>query len=87
MDLPVVEVLEGDGRLTGTLGALVLRYKDNTVNVGSGFDDATRAKFWKDKNNLLKNLWILILTKIRFLWFLIQLIYSLSQKSFFYIAF
>ena len=26
MDLPVVEVLEGDGRLTGTLGALVLRY-------------------------------------------------------------
>ncbi len=53
MDLPVVEVLEGDGRLTGTLGALVLRYKDNTVNVGSGFDDATRAKFWKDKNNLI----------------------------------
>ena len=45
--------MEGDGRLTGTLGALVLRYKDNTVNVGSGFDDATRAKFWKDKNNLI----------------------------------
>lgn len=53
MDLPIVEVLEGDGRLTRTLGALVVKYKDNTVNVGSGFDDETRAKFWKDKNNLI----------------------------------
>ena len=53
MDLPVVEVLEGDGRLKGTLGALVVKYKDNTVNVGSGFDDETRAKFWEDKDNLI----------------------------------
>lgn len=53
MDLPVIEVLEGDGRLKGTLGALVVKYKDNTVNVGSGFDDETRKKFWKDKDNLI----------------------------------
>jgi len=53
MDLPIVEVLEGDGRLKGTLGALVVQYKDNTVNVGSGFDDETRAKFWKDKDDLI----------------------------------
>lgn len=53
MDLPIVEVLEGDGRLKDTLGALVVQYKDNTVNVGSGFADETRAKFWGDKDNLI----------------------------------
>lgn len=53
MDLPIVEVLEGDGRLKGTLGALVVKYKDNTVNVGAGFDDGTRAKFWEDKDSFI----------------------------------
>lgn len=53
MDLPVVEVLEGDGRLKGTLGALVVQYKNNTVNVGSGFDDETRKRFWKNKESLI----------------------------------
>lgn len=53
MDLPVVEVLEGDGRLNGTLGALVVQYKDNTVNVGSGFDDETRKRFWKNRDSLI----------------------------------
>ncbi len=53
MDLPVVKVLEGDGRLKGTLGALVVKYKNNTVNVGSGFDDRTREKLWTDKEKLI----------------------------------
>ncbi len=53
MDLPVVEVLEGDGRLKGTLGALVVKFNENTVNVGSGFDDETRQKFWEKKEELI----------------------------------
>lgn len=53
MDLPVLEVLEGDGRLKGTLGALVVKYKNNTVNVGSGFDDETRKEFWDNKESLI----------------------------------
>lgn len=53
MDLPIVEVLEGDGRLKGTLGALVVKYKDNTVNIGSGFNDETRREFWEDKDNIV----------------------------------
>lgn len=53
MDLPVVETIEGDGRLKGTLGALVVKYKNNTVNIGSGFDDETRRKFWEDRDNLV----------------------------------
>lgn len=53
MDLPVVEVLEGEGRLKGTLGALVVKYKDNTVNIGSGFDDKTRKRFWENRESLI----------------------------------
>lgn len=53
MDLPIVEVLEGDGRLKGTLGALVVQYKKNTVNIGSGFDDKTRKEFWDKKESLI----------------------------------
>ena len=53
MDLPIVEVLEGDGRLKETLGALVVKYKENTVNVGSGFDDETRKNLWKNRDILI----------------------------------
>lgn len=53
MDLPIIKVLEGDGRLKGTLGALVVQYKNNTVNIGSGFDDETRKRFWEDRDNLI----------------------------------
>lgn len=53
MDLPVIEVLEGEGRLKGTFGAFVVKYKNNTVNVGSGFDDETRKQIWEDKDNLI----------------------------------
>lgn len=53
MDLPIIEVVEGDGRLKETLGALVVQYKENTVNVGSGFDDKTRKRFWNMKDKLI----------------------------------
>ena len=53
MDLPVIDVLEGDGRLKGTLGSLVVQYKNNKVNVGSGFDDETRKLFWNEKDSLV----------------------------------
>lgn len=53
MDLPVVEVLEGEGRLKGNLGALVVKYKNNTVNIGSGFDDETRKRFWENRELLI----------------------------------
>ena len=53
MDLPVVDVLEGDGRLCGALGALVVKYKDNTVNVGSGFSDESRSELWENKDSLI----------------------------------
>lgn len=52
MDLPIVACEEGAGRLQGTLGALVVDFKGNTVNVGSGFDDNTRTKLWECRDEL-----------------------------------
>ncbi len=56
MDLPIVRLEEGAGRLKGTLGALVLRYDNNEVKVGSGFTDEQRAEYWENKDNLVGTL-------------------------------
>ena len=34
--------------VSGTLGAFVVRYKDNYLRVGSGMTDAQRKEFWDD---------------------------------------
>lgn len=47
LDLEVVDLEEGSGRLTGTLGAIHVRYKGgNIVKVGSGFSDEERKLYW-----------------------------------------
>ena len=52
-DLEVVGAEEGDGRNKETLGALVVKYKDNTVNVGSGFSDQERKTLWKNRKDII----------------------------------
>ena len=52
-DLEVVGAEEGDGRNKETLGALVVKYKDNTVNVGSGFSDQERKTLWKNREDII----------------------------------
>lgn len=52
MDLPILRCEEGSGRLKGTLGAFVLSYKGNEVNVGSGFTDEQRGTYWKQRDEL-----------------------------------
>lgn len=47
MDLEIVGFEEGEGRLAGTLGAVLVRYKSgNVVKVGSGFSDEMRKQIW-----------------------------------------
>ena len=49
LDLEVIGYEEGSGRLAGTLGAILVRYKNgNTVKVGSGFSDELRKQIWKN---------------------------------------
>lgn len=54
LDLEIIGFEEGEGRLAGTLGAILVRYKDgNTVRVGSGFSDEMRKHIWSDPNNFI----------------------------------
>jgi DNA ligase-1 len=54
LDLEIVGYEEGSGRLAGTLGALLVRYKDgNTVKVGSGFTDELRALIWLEPLDMI----------------------------------
>lgn len=53
VDLMIVDVEEGAGRLIGTLGAFIVDYKGNRLNVGSGMSDDQRKLFWADKDNLI----------------------------------
>lgn len=53
VDLRITAIEEGQNRLTGTMGALVVDYKGNELRVGSGFDDATRAAVWANPDNYI----------------------------------
>ena len=54
LDLQIIGFEEGSGRLAGTLGAILVRYKDgNVVKVGSGFTDWLREEIWKNQGKYL----------------------------------
>lgn len=54
LDLEVIGYEEGSGRLKGTLGALLVRYKNgNTVKVGSGFTDELRQVIWSNPKDMI----------------------------------
>ncbi len=54
LDLEIIDFEEGEGRLAGTLGAVLVRYKDgNVVKVGSGFSDQLRKEIWQNRHNHL----------------------------------
>jgi DNA ligase-1 len=54
MDLEIIGFEEGDGRLAGTLGAVLVRYKNgNVVKVGSGFSDQLRKEIWQNRDSHL----------------------------------
>lgn len=52
-DLRIVDVVEGEGKYVGVLGAIIVDYKDNKVNVGSGFTDEQRKEYWAIKDELI----------------------------------
>lgn len=54
LDLEVIGFEEGSGRLAGTLGAVLVRYKNNNVvKVGSGFSDSLRSEIWNNQADWL----------------------------------
>lgn len=54
LDLEIIGFEEGSGRLAGTLGAILVRYKDgNIVKVGSGFSDELRTLIWLEPSDFV----------------------------------
>lgn len=57
VDLEIVDVVEGEGKFVGTLGALVCEGEDQgkriRTNVGSGFSEDQRAEIWAARTRML----------------------------------
>lgn len=53
VDLRVISLEEGSGRLSDTTGALVVNYKGNELRVGTGLSDDDRTNFWNNKEDIV----------------------------------
>ena len=47
MDLIVIDMIHGKGKFEGTLGSLVVNFKGNRVNIGTGFTTEQRKEIWE----------------------------------------
>lgn len=52
-DCKIVGYEEGDGKYKGMLGAFIIDYKGNKVNVGSGYTDDERIELWNKRDELI----------------------------------
>lgn len=52
-DVVVKDVFEGEGKLKGTLGGIIVDYKGYDVRVGTGFDDASRDYYWNNQDEII----------------------------------
>lgn len=52
-DLKIVGYEEGTNKYQGMLGSLIVEYKGNKVNVGSGFNDKQRISYWGTREDLI----------------------------------
>jgi DNA ligase-1 len=53
VDVLVLDVLEGEGRLVGSTGKLVVDYNGVAVKVGSGLTDSLRTEFWHNPDSII----------------------------------
>lgn len=54
-EFPLIGVEEGNGRLLGTAGRLVVNVRGRHVRVGTKMSDGIRAYFWKNRERLVRN--------------------------------
>ena len=52
-DCPVVSVHEGEGRLAGTMGHVVVENNGRLVRVGGGFTDEQRVTIWENRDTVI----------------------------------
>ena len=52
-DCPIVSVHEGQGRLAGTMGHVVVENNGRLVRVGGGFTDEQRRQIWEQRDSVI----------------------------------
>lgn len=52
-DCAIVSVHEGEGRLAGTMGHVVVEHNDRLVRVGGGFSDEQRKMIWENRDTVI----------------------------------
>ena len=52
-DVRIIGYEEGEGKHAGRLGAFIINFKGNEVNVGSGYTDAEREEFWANRDSYI----------------------------------
>ena len=52
IDLTIVGWFEGEGRLEGSLGGIIVNHNGVMVRVGSGFSDSLRSELWSKRDEL-----------------------------------
>lgn len=52
-NLEIVDLLEGTNKYEDSLGAIVVKYKDSLVGVGSGFTDDQRREIWNNPDKYI----------------------------------
>lgn len=53
IDLEIVGIYEGDSKYKGKMGGMTIKYKNNTVDVGSGWSDLEREYYWNKKEEFI----------------------------------
>lgn len=53
IELKLVDMEEGTGKHKGRLGAFIVDFKGNKVNIGSGFSDNLREEYWNNKDKYI----------------------------------
>ena len=56
VDCPCVGFVPGQGKHTGRLGSIKIKYKNTTVSIGSGFSDSERQIIWDYQGKYLNRI-------------------------------
>jgi DNA ligase-1 len=56
LDLPVIDIFEGQDKYTGMLGGLIVDFQGNSVRIGTGFTDSMRKTLWESKTDLVNRI-------------------------------
>jgi len=64
-EFEIVDIIEGTGKYENNLGAIVVKYRNNNVNVATGYSDLERKLIWNKRSKILESKEILLKVEYR----------------------